>query len=218
MPLRRPCVTRVPARWMWSPIRRDIRATPRFKALASPIEEDDVKNIRRNHVGARCAGSSTAMHLPEGYRVLVVDRATFRAHRSTRVQPLVSPRSGAGDSSIASRDRLQPMPLNLRLRPVRSRGAGTADAPVGTVRGGQSWTNCCRRCRRGRAEIRGPSPSRAPDDDGASSESGPFEGWAAVTERARSSSRGRPALARGRGPSGRTVQRETTLLAAYYTY
>ena len=60
-------------------------------------------------VGARCAGSPTAMLLArKGYKVLVVDRATFRA---TRSRPTSStrpawPRCADGVYSTSSRRQI----------------------------------------------------------------------------------------------------------------
>ena len=87
-------------------------------------------------VGARCAGSPTAMLLArKGYRVLVVDRATFPSDTvSTHVMhPLAVAALAPGDCSIASR-----RPAARRFTrtpsisaPSRSRGRrAPADAPV----------------------------------------------------------------------------------------
>ena len=88
-------------------------------------------------VGARCAGSSTALLLARrGYRVLVVDRATFPSDTvSTHV---MQPRAVAAFARWGLLDRLvatgcPPMhTYTYDFGPVTITGApGTADSPVG---------------------------------------------------------------------------------------
>ena len=79
-------------------------------------------------VGARCAGSPTAMLLArKGYRVLVVDRATFP---SDTVVDALDPRAGRGRAAAlgaprpGDRDRLPARRhLLVRLRPVHDQPA-----------------------------------------------------------------------------------------------
>ena len=99
-------------------------------------------------VGARCAGSPTAMLLArKGYRVLVVDRATFPSDTvSTHiVQPLAAPLWRDGDCSMRSSQRGARRLTRTPSTSVLSRLAGapgTTDARSRTVRDGPSWTSC----------------------------------------------------------------------------
>jgi flavin-dependent dehydrogenase len=87
-------------------------------------------------VGARCAGSSTALLLArKGYRVLVVDRATFPS--DTVSSHIIQPRGVAALARWGLLDRLietgcPPMRIyKFDFGPVTLKGApGTKDSPV----------------------------------------------------------------------------------------
>ena len=88
-------------------------------------------------IGARCAGSPTAMLLArKGYRVLLVDRATFPSDTlSTHVvhPPGVAALDRLGPARPTARHRLPAhRHVQLRLRTVHARRAprGLADSPV----------------------------------------------------------------------------------------
>src|ERR1043165_8872906 len=69
--------------WASAPSVMHICPTRRFSGVASMIERMAARKLSSNTydaivVGSRCAGSPTAMLLArKGYRVLLVDRATF---------------------------------------------------------------------------------------------------------------------------------------------
>ena len=109
-------------------------------------------------VGARCAGSPTAMLLArKGYRVLLVDRATFPSDTvSTHVvQPLARGRALAmGAARPSGGDRMPAdRHLHLRLRSLhdrrrtRHKGCSGRVLPA-TDRSRQAPRRCCRRGRR----------------------------------------------------------------------
>jgi 2-polyprenyl-6-methoxyphenol hydroxylase-like FAD-dependent oxidoreductase len=99
-------------------------------------------------VGARCAGSPTAMLLArKGYRVLAVDRASFPS--DTVSTHLVHPRCRECAIAMGLRDRL----VATGCPPIHTyafdfgafhiAGApGTDRIPLPTARGGPSSTNC----------------------------------------------------------------------------
>ena len=99
-------------------------------------------------VGARCAGSPTAMLLArKGYRVLVVDRATFPS--DTISTHLVHPPGVAALKRWGLLDRLVATgcpPIDtyaFDFGPFTISGApGTAEAPVAYAPGGPCWTSC----------------------------------------------------------------------------
>ena len=100
-------------------------------------------------VGARCAGSPTAMLLArKGYRVLVVDRATFPSDTvSTHVvQPLAVAalaRWGLIDRLTATGcPPIHTYTLRLRSRHDLRERRARRTLRSRTVPGGPSWTNC----------------------------------------------------------------------------
>ena len=111
-------------------------------------------------VGARCAGSPTAMLLARaGYRVLLVDRATFPS--DTLSTHLLHPPGAAADDGGASSSGFGTgcPPIDtytFDFGPVTLSGApGTPEAPVRTARDGRcstsSWSTARpERCRRSR--------------------------------------------------------------------
>ena len=161
-------------------------------------------------VGARCAGSPTAMLLArKGYRVLVVDRATFPSDTvSTHVRAATGapPRSHGGDCSIASR-----RPGVRRFTPTRSISVPSRSparpAPATrrsrTAPGGRCSTSCSstQRPRPAQKFARASRWRRSCSKTDASSASrGIRRAATAVTERAQGRRRrGWPPLARGRG-------------------
>ena len=180
-------------------------------------------------VGARCAGSPTAMLLArKGYRVLVVDRATFPSDTlSTHVlQPLGrQPRSNDGDCSTPGRDRLPADPhLLLRLRPLHDRWRARHGGRAGRVlsRGGPCSTSCSstpppRRARR--FAKASPSKSSLIEDGRVVGIKGIRRAAAAVTERARVviGADGRHSLVAA-AVQPEQYNEKPPLLAAYYTY
>ena len=99
-------------------------------------------------VGARCAGSPTAMLLArEGYRVLVVDRATFPSDTvSTHLihPPGVAALDAGGCSNASSQPAVRPS-TRMRSTSAPSRSRGLREQPrhrSPTRRGARCWTSC----------------------------------------------------------------------------
>ena len=169
-------------------------------------------------VGARCAGSPTAMLLArKGYRVLVVDRATFPSDTvSTHVvQPLARGRPRAmGAARPAGGDRMPADPhLHLRLRSLHDlRRAGHEGCSGRVLPAADRARQAARRRRRRgrRRDSRGLHRRRGRDRRRRRRRhQGPFEGRR-HGHRARQGRhrRGWPAFPRGGGRPARTVQRE----------
>ena len=179
-------------------------------------------------VGARCAGSPTAMLLArKGYRVLVVDRATFPS--DTISTHLVHPPGVAALQRWGLLDRLVATgcpPIDtyaFDFGPFTISGApGTADAPV---------AYCPRRTVLDKLLVDAASEAGAEVREGFTVEEiviedgrvtgirGHGKGGATVTERARGRHRGgRSALDGREGRAARAVQREAAASGGYYTY
>ena len=173
-------------------------------------------------VGARCAGSPTAMLLArKGYKVLLVDRATFPSDTlSTHIvqPPGVAGAGALGPAGSPGRVRLPAdAHLRVRLRSAHDQPAapGTADSPVGVLPAAHGARQAAGR-RRGRGRRRGARGLRG--RRGAVSRTARVTGvrghgkdGATVTESApRRHRRRRAALAgrpRGRSPSSTTSSR-----------
>ena len=180
-------------------------------------------------VGARCAGSPTAMLLArKGYRVLVVDRATFPSDTiSTHVvHPLgVAALARWGLLDRLGGDRLSAdSHLCVRLRSVHASPALPARRTPGrrTARGARSSTSCWSTPRPKRAprSARGSSSRRSSSRTGASSASaGDRRRGAAVVERADVviGADGRHSLV-AEAVRPEQYHEKPPLLAAYYTY
>ena len=170
-------------------------------------------------VGARCAGSPTAMLLArKGYRVLVVDRATFPSDTvSTHVvQPLGVGRArtvGAARRGWRRPDVRRSTPT--RSTSARSRSPARQARPIRrsrTARGGRCSTSCWStpRPRPARRFAKAFTVEEIVIEDGRvvgikGRSKGGDGGHRARHGRRR---RGRPALARGGGRPARAVQRE----------
>ena len=176
-------------------------------------------------VGARCAGSPTAMLLArKGYRVLLVDRATFPSDTiSTHlIHPLgvaALARWGLLDRLVG--DRLSADPhLRLRLRPVHHRRIAGHGGRAGRVLPTPHRPRQAARRRRGRSGRRGP---RGLHGRGARCSRTAASSGSAVTRRAarrsteraqRRGRRRRPALARRGGRAPEQYHEKPPLLAA----
>ena len=166
-------------------------------------------------VGARCAGSPTAMLLArKGYRVLVVDRATFPSDTvSTHIlHPLgVRALSKMGPSRSPGGDRMPADPhLRLRLRSLHDCWRAGHERSTGRVLPAADDTRqAARRCS---GSIRRGDPRRLRRRGGpdrgrtCGRHKGPLEAWR-LHHRARASRRRRrrQTLVRGRGGSARTL-------------
>ena len=184
-------------------------------------------------VGARCAGSPTAMLLArKGYRVLVVDRATLpqrhrvdprgAAARGRRAGAMGPARPPGGDRLPADRH------LRLRFRSFDHRWHARYEGCAGRVLPAADRPGQAAGRRRGRSRGRDPGGlHRGGDPDRRRTgrrHQGPFEGRR-HGQRARRGGhrRRRPALAGGQGGPARAVQRKaaaagraTTLTGAAY--
>ena len=146
-------------------------------------------------VGARCAGSPTAMLLAAaGYRVLVVDRATFPSDTiSTHVvhPPGVAALAAVGPARPGGRDGMPAdRHVRVRLRPVHDRRAARdrRRRRSRTARGAPCSTSCWStpRPRREPRSGRGSPSRRSSIDDGrVTGIRGHAKDGATVTERAR---------------------------------
>ena len=170
-------------------------------------------------VGARCAGSPTAMLLArKGYRVLVVDRATLSERHGLDPHRAPAGRRGAralGSARPAGRDRLPADPhLRLRLRPLHDRRRARHGRGAGRLLPAAHGPRQAARRRRGRGRRRGSRRLHR--------RRGPGRGRACAVgikgrsrrgesddrARQRRHRRRRPALDRRRGGPAGTVQRE----------
>ena len=180
-------------------------------------------------VGARCAGSPTAMLLArKGYRVLVVDRATFPSDTvSTHVvQPLARRRARAlGTARSPDGDRLPAdSHLHVRLRSLHDLGSAGHEGRAGRVLPAADRSGQAARRRRGRGR-RG-DPRRLHRRGGPDRRrtrrrhQGPFEGRQRRSPSAPGSSSARMAGTRSWPQAVRPEQynEKPPLLAAYYTY
>ena len=179
-------------------------------------------------VGARCAGSPTAMLLArKGYKVLVVDKATFPS--DTISTHLIHPPGVAALKRWGLLDGLwqrgvrRSTPMRSTSAPSRLPGHRRSPRPaLRTPHGGQCSTRCswtphpmpARKCGR-----RLPLRNWLIEDGHVIGIRGHGKNGRTVTEHARVvSRRGWPALAGRGGRARRGVPREAELLAAYYTY
>ena len=169
-------------------------------------------------IGARCAGSPTAMLLArQGHRVLLVDRATFPSDTlSTHVvhPPGVAALDRWGAARPTARDQLPAhRHVQLRLRTVHDRRAPGDSGLAGRLlpRGGRcSTSSSSTRPRRAASRSARPSPStRSSSTTGASPASvGTTPGGGARRRaRQRGGGRRRPFLVAGEGGRPRAVPR-----------
>ena len=140
-------------------------------------------------VGARCAGSPTAMLLArEGYRVLLVDRATFPS--DTVSTHLIHPPGVAALESWGLLERVLATgcpPVDtyaFDFGPFTISGApGTATHLSPTHRGARCWTSCSWT----RPPRRGPRSARSSRSRASSSKTARWSVFAATPEAARPS-------------------------------
>ena len=179
-------------------------------------------------VGARCAGSPTAMLLArKGYRVLVVDRATFPSDTvSTHVvHPLGVAALTVGASRSAGRDGCPPIhTYTFDFGPFTICGLAGHHGRAGRVLPAADRARQAARRRRGRGRRRGSrgvSPSRRSsiEDGRVVGIKGRSKGGEAVTERANVviGADGRHSLV-AEAVEPEQYNEKPPLLAAYYTY
>ena len=179
-------------------------------------------------VGARCAGSPTAMLLArKGYKVLVVDKATFPS--DTISTHLIHPPGVAALKRWGLLDRVLATgcpPIDtyaFDFGPFTIAGApGTADFPVAYAPGGPCWTSCSwtpRPRREPRSGRGSPSRSIVIEDGRVTGVRGHGKGGATVTERARVviGADGRHSLV-AKAVRAEQYNEKPQLLASYYTY
>ena len=215
------------------PGRRRIGDLPdaRARPVCEAIEGDMTTHYDVIVVGARCAGSPTAMLLArKGYRVLLVDRATFPSDTmSTHLDPAAGrrrARSAGGCSTGSSR------PAARRSTPTRSTSARSRSparrgdrrtSPMAYAPAADRARQDAGRCRR-RGRRRGPRGLHGRRASWSRTGASPASAATARTARPSPSARAivdrrrRAALAGGRARRRRAYNEQPPLQCGYYAY